>query len=148
MEKMALNRLPWKREYKNNGQHAEQVYRYTVTGEHYKADNLPYWMGADCNGVQIKSGKACACRGDDLLGHIARDTATAYAFVLKDFRAAIIMTPAEYLEFVKRFRYDGTDSKTGEPCTRIKGDTDEMYGWFDIKLNGKTRYNMKYWYLG
>ena len=151
MKKITLNPLPIKRYYKNNGQHAEMVYRYTMTGEIIYADNKPYWEQGDCNGVQVKSGKACACKGynlTDLLRHLDRDAATGYAFVLKDFRFAVIMNRAEYTEFVCRFGYNGTDTKTGEPVTRIKADTDEMMGWFDIKLNGKTRYNTKYWYLG
>ena len=36
------------RQYKNNGQEAERIFRYTMTGEIAKADNVAHDKGTDC----------------------------------------------------------------------------------------------------
>ena len=66
------------RQYKNNGQHAEQVARYTLTGEVCKADNKPFTAGGDCGDIQIKSARATVCHGTDIKAHIAMDGANRY----------------------------------------------------------------------
>ena len=58
MEKITLKAL--ERTYKNNGQHAEQVFRYTMCGKVCKADNRE---GADYQDIQIKSSRATVCKG-------------------------------------------------------------------------------------
>ena len=90
------------RQYANNGQHAEQWVRYTLTGETVKADNLPHDRGGDCLGYQIKSARATVCKGTDLLAYLATDGATAYIYATAD-GIAYIMTKTEYIAFVERF---------------------------------------------
>lgn len=90
------------RQYRNNGQHAEQWFRYTLTGETYKADNLEHDKGADCMGYQIKSARATVCKGMDIRAYLATDKATAYAYVTTD-GIAYIMTKTEYIAFIEVF---------------------------------------------
>lgn len=109
MEKINLPTIP--REYSNNGQHAEQVFRFALTGKVCKADNLPATAGADIADIQIKSARATVCHGEDLDAGIARDRATRFAYVSADFATAYIMTRAEYADFCKRFAQPTTESK-------------------------------------
>ena len=90
------------RQYRNNGQHAEQWFRYTMTGEIAKADNLPHDKGADCMGYQIKSARATVCKGTDLTAYLTTDKATTYAYVTLE-GIAYIMTKTEYIAFVELF---------------------------------------------
>ena len=91
------------RTYKNNGQHAEQVMRFTLTGEIVKADNLPHTLGGDVLDIQIKSAKATVCKGFDIDAYLALDGANRYAYVTRDFATAYVMDRAEYAAFVKEF---------------------------------------------
>ena len=90
------------RQYRNNGQHAEQWFRYTLTGKTERADNLAHDKGADCMGYQIKSARATVCKGTDLVAYLATDMATEYAYVTTD-GIAYIMTKTEYIAFVEVF---------------------------------------------
>ena len=99
------------RNYSNNGQHAEQLYRYTMTGKVLKADNKPYYLGADLGDVQVKSARATICNGTDLDAHLAQDKADRYAWVTADFSTAYIMTKAEYRIFAETFAEVTTGSK-------------------------------------
>ena len=49
------------RMYKNNGQHAEQTARFTLTGKIEKADNRPHNLGGDIGNLQVKSARATVC---------------------------------------------------------------------------------------
>lgn len=91
------------RTYTNNGQHAEQVVRFALTGKIEKADNKPATACGDCGDLQIKSARATICKGTDLDAHLATDAATHYAYVVKDFSIAYIMSKSEYREFASRF---------------------------------------------
>lgn len=99
------------RNYKNNGQHSEQLYRYTMTGRVLKADNKPYYLGADLGDVQVKSARATICDGTDLNAHLSADKADRYAWVTADFSTAYIMTKAEYRIFAETFAEVTTGSK-------------------------------------
>lgn len=77
------NSIP--RTYSNNGQHAEQIARYTLTGKIEKADNKPFTVGGDVDDIQIKSARATICKGTDLDAHIAKDGAKRYGYVVSDF---------------------------------------------------------------
>lgn len=138
-------RLP-KVQYKHNkGQHLEQLARYNLTGEILPADNKPFWATADVLNIQLKSGKAQACKGYDIDEYISRNTAESYGWCLADESGIIIMSPAEYKEFCLKYSAESCNSD-GCPIRRFKAESDEIRGWFDVKLNGKTRYNMRYWY--
>jgi hypothetical protein len=117
--------------YKNNGQEAERVFRFTMTGELAKADNLPHDLGTDCLGYQVKSARATVCRGTDLLAYLATDKATAYAYVNADFTTAYLMTKAEYIAFVNAFGTITTESAKNGGYTKIRLKTEgkEMREW-------------------
>ena len=78
--------------YKNNGQEAERVFRYTYEGKLCKADNVKHTQGADCDNIQIKSARASVCKGIDIEAYLAEDKAERFAYVVADFSKAYIMT--------------------------------------------------------
>ena len=119
------------RQYANNGQEAERVFRYTLTGEIAKADNLPHNLGADCLNYQVKSARATVCRGTDLEAYLATDKATEFAYVSADFTTAYIMSKAEYTEFVNQFGTVTTESAKngGYRKIRLKAEGREMREW-------------------
>ncbi len=98
MKTLKLNNIV--RQYHNNGQHAEQVARYTLTGRLEKADNR---KGNDCGEYQIKSARATVCRGSSLIDGLSQDPANYYMYVCKDFKTAYIFNRLEWLEFCKAF---------------------------------------------
>lgn len=102
MTELALN-TNFERTYKNNGQHLEQVVRFTLTGEIVKADNKPAEECGDIWDIQVKSPKATVCKGDDVDAYLERDAANRYCFVLKSEPKAYIMSKAEWREFVSEF---------------------------------------------
>jgi hypothetical protein len=130
-----INLKPLARSYKNNGQHAEQVARYTLTGEICKADNKPFYMGADCLDLQIKTSRATVCIGLDIKAHIARDMAGRYGYVTADFKSLYIMTPSEWLEFAETFKTITTETayNGGRVKTRLKTEGKAMREWLRAK---------------
>ncbi len=98
------------RQYKNNGQHAEQIMRFTLTGEIVKADNKSHTLGGDVLDIQIKSQKATVCKGYDIEAYLALDGATRFAYVTNDFSIAYVMSKSEYIEFVGAFGSKTRDS--------------------------------------
>ena len=119
------------RTYKNNGQHAEQVVRFTLTGEICKADNVPFTAGGDCGDIQVKSARATICHGSDIAAHVAMDAATTYVYVLADFSTAYIMTPAEYIAFASRFGTPTRESSKNGGGLKIRfgHETKAMLEW-------------------
>lgn len=133
MNTLALK--PIERTYKNNGQHLEQMFRFTLTGELAKADNLPATAGADCLGYQIKSARATLCKGRDLRAAMKNDKATAYAYVTKD-GLAYLMNRDEYLEFGNEF---GTltresDKNGGAEKIRLGHETKKLLDWLSERV--------------
>lgn len=108
MYKIALTQ-PTERIYANNGQHAEYVARYTLTGSTSWADNIPAHVKADVLNIQIKSARATVCRmlGYDkkleLRLHLMNDKAKRYGYVTKDFATMYIMDKFDYCEFALKF---------------------------------------------
>ena len=119
------------RYYKNNGQEAERIFRYTMTGEIAKADNLSHDLATDCLGYQVKSARATVCRGTDLEAYLATDKATEFAYVTEDFSKAYIMSKAEYIEFATKFGTVTTESAKngGHRKIRLKAEGREMREW-------------------
>lgn len=119
------------RQYKNNGQHAEQVARYTLTGEVCKADNKPFTAGGDCGDIQIKSARATICHGTDIKAHIAIDGANRYGYVNADFTVMYLMNADEWLEFASLFGTVTRESKAngGAVKMRLKTEGREMVEW-------------------
>ena len=121
------------REYANNGQHAEQVFRYALTGARKSADNTPASVAPDVLDFQIKSARATVCKGLDLDEYLARDTATRYAYVTADFLTAYVMDKREWREFCQTF---GTitresDKNGGALKIRLRYETPIMREWLD-----------------
>ena len=119
------------RQYKNNGQEAERIFRYTLTGEIIKADNLAHNLGTDCLNYQVKSARATVCRGRDLLAYLAEDKATEFAYVSADFSKAYIMSRDEYVEFATKFGTLTRESAKngGHEKIRLKTEGAEMRKW-------------------
>lgn len=119
------------RTYKNNGQHKEQVARFTLTGEIVKADNKPYYMGGDIGDLQVKSSKASICKGTDLRAHIANDGANRYGYVDDACKVMYILSKTEYIEFVEQFGYITKDSEKngGAEKIRLKAESRKMIEW-------------------
>lgn len=132
MNTITLRALP-ARFYTNNGQHAEQVARYTLTGRIERADNKPFTAGGDCGSLQIKSARATVCKGTDLEAHLDRDGATAWGYVTADFSRLYIMSRAEYTEFCKAFGTVTRESTGNGGATkiRLKSEGKEMRAWLE-----------------
>ena len=109
MDKIALQEI--ERRYKNNGQHAEQVVRFTLTGIICKADNTPFDKATDCLQYQIKYGRATVCKGTDIKSYLQNDKASEYIYVSPDFKTAWIMNKTEWLDFCERFSEVTYESK-------------------------------------
>ena len=130
MTTITLN--PIERTYKNNGQHAEQVMRFTLTGEIAKADNVPHTEGGDVLDIQIKSAKATVCKGYDIEAYLALDGANRYAYVTSDFAKAYVMSKAEWIEFVNAFGTKTRESTKngGAPKIQLLSESKRMLDWF------------------
>ena len=127
MNKIELARIA--RYYKNNGQEAERVVRYTLTGRLEHADNHE---GADCMGYQIKTSKASICKGLDIRAHVAHDEATGYVYVLADLSTAYFMNADEYVAFIDLFAHADRDSNGknhGNVKLRLKTENRAMREW-------------------
>ena len=114
--------------YKNIGQEAERRFRFTMTGEIAKADNLAHNLGADCLHYQVKSARATVCRGTDIVAYLTTDKATEFAYVSADLKTAYIMSKTEYIEFVIKFGTVTRESAKngGHEKTRLIAEGREM----------------------
>lgn len=132
MKKLTLN-TNFARIYANNGQHAEQVMRFTLTGEICKADNLSHDKGGDVLDIQIKSARATVCKGTNLKAYLDLDGAKRYAYVTSDFITAYVMTRTEYEGFVNEFgtvTRESTKNGGGEKI-RLGRETSKMRAWLE-----------------
>ena len=128
MTTITLN--PITRTYKNNGQHLEQTFRYNLTGEIAKADNLKATDGCDLFNYSIKSARATICKGTDLDKHLATDKATEFVYITESL-VAYIMNKDEYKKFVSLFSTVDTESAKNGGATklRLKRETTTMLEW-------------------
>ena len=128
MTTITLN--PITRTYKNNGQHLEQTFRYNLTGEIAKADNLKATDGCDLFSYSIKSARATICKGTDLDKHLATDKATEFVYITESL-VAYIMNKTEYKTFVSLFSTVDTESAKNGGATklRLKRETTTMLEW-------------------
>lgn len=119
--------------YSNNGQHAEQVARFTLTGEIVKADNKPFTAGGDVLDIQVKSARATVCKGLDIKAHVELDGANRYGYVVADFSKMYIMTPDEWIEFVEKFAKPATESTKngGGSKLRLPHESKAMREWLE-----------------
>lgn len=127
----AVKLMEIERTYKNNGQHAEQIARYTLTGRIEKADNRPHDLGGDIGNIQVKSARATVCRGTDIEQYLNEDGATAWGYVTEDFETMYIMDRKEWEKFIKMFGTITFESKKngGFQKIRLKSESQEMKRW-------------------
>ena len=132
----AITMATIERVYKNNGQHAEQVFRYTVSGHIYKADNKPATMSGDYEDIQIKSARATICKGKNIASHLATDKAERYAYITADFKTAYIMSKIEYLTFATLFATLTKESlkNGGAEKLRFKSESKAMLEWLQARV--------------
>lgn len=133
MEKIKLN--PCERIYKNHGQQAEIVFKYTMTGKIEKADKTPFHVRGDYMDIQIKSARATICQGINIDKHLQADAANRYAYVINDFSIAYIMNKAEYKQFVEEFGTITRESSKngGAEKIRLKQENAKMAEWLAVR---------------
>ena len=121
------------RAYVNAGQHAEQVFRFTMTGIISRADNRPATECGDCGDIQVKSARATVCKGTDIDKYLNADAAKRYAYVTADFKIAFIMSKTEWKQFVNKFGTVTRESAKngGKEKIRLKAESKEMREWFE-----------------
>ena len=126
-----INTKPIARMYANNGQHAEQIARCTLTGKIEKADNRPFYLGGDCGDIQIKSARATICKGDDLGAYLDQDGANRYGYVTADFKTLYLMDRREYETFATAFSTRTCESAKngGAVKLRLKHESSAMREW-------------------
>lgn len=119
--------------YKNRGQRAEQIARFTLTGNAGRADNISHTVSADCLDVQIKSARATVCSGTtNIEEYLATDAAKRYAYVSEAMNTMFIMTRAEYLEFARTFGTVTRESHSkggGKVKVRLGHETKALMQW-------------------
>lgn len=122
--------------YKNNGQEAERVFRYTYTGKIERADNIAHNAGADCDDIQIKSARATVCKGLDIIAYLQEDKAQRFAYVIADMTKAYIMTKALYIDFVNTFGTVTRESAKngGAVKIRLKSESRAMIQWLEERV--------------
>ena len=118
------------RTYKNNGQHLEQWFRFTLTGKIEKADNLAHDKGTDIDNYSVKSARATVCKGTDINAYLAVDKATEFVYVTAD-GIAYIMNRTEYTAFVETFGTVTTESMKngGHKKIRLGHETAKLLEW-------------------
>jgi hypothetical protein len=131
------------RTYANNGQHAEQLLAYTLTGNLRKHDRVPFDKGSDipefC--MSVKSGGATLMNGnlctkdtkDGIIEEfITRSVSTCFAFVLADFSVAYVMNAVEFKMFCELFSNTCRDSHKngGKIKVQIYKESQKMRNWF------------------
>ena len=129
MRKITIN-TNINRTYKNNGQHLEQCFRYTLTGEIVKADNIAHDKGTDFGNYSIKTARATVCKGTNLAEYLATDRATEFVYITKT-ATAYIMTKTEYIEFCETFATIDreSDKNGGAKKLRLGKETAKMLEW-------------------
>lgn len=135
MNTIALKLLPT-RTYKNFGQHAEQVVRFTLTNEICKADNKKFDEATDVLDMQIKTAKATICKGstkEEIIAHIENEKAKKFGYVKKDLTCMYVMNKKEYAEFIFNFSYTTTESAKngGKVKTRLYDESKKMIEWLE-----------------
>ena len=120
----------FERTYKNNGQHCEQWFRFTLTGKTEKADNIAHDKGTDLLHYSIKSARATVCKGTDLTAYLDTDKATEFVYVTAN-GIAYIMNRTEYTAFVETFGTVTTESAKngGQSKIRLKHETTALLEW-------------------
>ena len=135
MRTLQLNTMA--RTYRNEGQHAQQVFIYTLSGAVTKADNIPHDVGTDYLHYSIKSARATVCKGLDLLGYLATDKASEFVYITKTL-TAYIMSKSEYVEFCNEFAKPDRESTSngGAVKLRLGKESQKMLEWLSSRARG------------
>ena len=135
------------RNYKNNGQHAEQILAYTLTGNIRKHDNLPFDQGSDIpefhmsvksSGASLMGARLCTKDTKDGIidEFVTRSASECFAYVVADFSVAYIMSRTEFKEFATEFGYltkESTKNGGGSKVALLK-QSKRMIQWFEGHL--------------
>lgn len=134
------------RYYTNNGQHAEQMLAYTLTGELRKAYDLRFDVASDIPEyhMSVKSDHATLVSGSHMVGdtfasqlkeYFERTASTSFAYVTNE-GVAYIMNAREFEQFIVAFGSWEKESEKngGGHKIRIKHESKKMLRWLNAKL--------------
>lgn len=141
MEKIICHEIH--RTYTNNGQHAQQMLDFTLTGQLRKADHLKWDKGSDIPEYCMSVKSARFTLATDLIGetleakvdnYFERVPSTSWAYVTKSGEA-FIMNRTEFRTFLLTF---GTMSRMssrngGQIAVKGKHEGKEMLEWLSHK---------------
>lgn len=129
--------------YKNNGQHAQYIADYTLTGQIRKADNIHWTCDSDIPELRMSVKSARATLASDLIGdtkaskvddYFNRTASTSWAYVTKDEKI-YIMDGIEFREFIMTFATMERDSTKngGRMKVRFPHESHKVIEWLGSK---------------
>ena len=132
--------LPIKRQYKNNGQHAEQLADYALTGQIRKADRVPFDKGSDIPELEasVKSARftlASTLKGEtfeeQLEDYFSRTASKVAVYVSLQLETAFVMDMEEFRAFIETFcKLQRSSSKNGgRQVIRMGTETKKVQEW-------------------
>ena len=132
--------MPIKRQYKNNGQHAEQLADYALTGQIRKADSVPFDKGSDIPELEasVKSARftlASTLKGEtfeeQLEDYFARTASKVAVYVSLQLETAFVMDMEEFRAFIETFcKLQRSSSKNGgKQVIRMGTETKKVQEW-------------------
>ena len=132
--------MPIKRQYKNNGQHAEQLADYALTGQIRKADRVPFDKGSDIPELEasVKSARftlASTLKGEtfeeQLEDYFARTASKVAVYVSLQLETAFVMDMEEFRAFIETFcKLQRSSSKNGgRQVIRMGTETKKVQEW-------------------
>ena len=132
--------LPIKRQYKNNGQHAEQLADYALTGQIRKADRVPFDKGSDIPELEasVKSARftlASTLKGEtfeeQLEDYFSRTASKVAVYVSLQLETAFVMDMEEFRAFIETFcKLQRSSSKNGgKQVIRMGTETKKVQEW-------------------
>jgi hypothetical protein len=129
-----------KRQYKNNGQHAEQLADYALTGQIRKADRIAFDKGSDIPELEasVKSARftlASTLEGEtfkeQLEDYFTRTASKLAIYVSLELETAFLMNMEEFRTFIETFcKLQRSSSKNGgKPVIRMGTETKKVQEW-------------------
>lgn len=129
-----------KRKYKNNGQHAEQLADYALTGQIRKADRIAFDKGSDIPELEasVKSARftlASTLKGEtfeeQLNDYFTRTASRMVIYVSLELELAFLMDMEEFRAFIETFcKLQRSSSENGgKPVIRMGTETKKVKEW-------------------
>lgn len=129
-----------KRKYKNNGQHAEQLADYALTGQIRKADRIAFDKGSDIPELEasVKSARftlASTLKGEtfkeQLEDYFTRTASKLAVYVSLELEIAFLMDMEEFRTFIETFcKLQRSSSENGgKPVIRMGTETKKVKEW-------------------